>query len=98
MNKRIWLPLLLLIGLVLAACGRSTQNGEEAPDATPTQAPPPTASQPGDPSAAIPACTVRSAPSRTPEEDSLFAPVTENDWIKGPLDAKITLIEYSDFQ
>jgi hypothetical protein len=98
MNKRKWLPLLLLIGLVLAACGRNTQNGGEVPDATPIQAPPPTASQPGDPSAAIPACTVRSASSRTPDEDSLFAPVTEKDWIKGPLDAKITLIEFSDFQ
>jgi hypothetical protein len=33
-----------------------------------------------------------------PTEQSLFPPVTDKDWSTGPKDARITLIEYSDFQ
>ena len=44
-------------------------------------------------------CTVESRdPTPGPTEQSLFEPVTESDWIRGPDSAAVTIIEYSDFQ
>jgi len=44
-------------------------------------------------------CTVVSGqPTPGPTQQSLFPPVDEGDWVKGPESADITLIEYSDFQ
>lgn len=46
-----------------------------------------------------PGCTVISArPTPGPTEQSLYPPVSEEDWVSGPDDASITIIEYSDFQ
>jgi hypothetical protein len=33
-----------------------------------------------------------------PTAESIFPPVSETDWVKGPASAKVTIIEYSDFQ
>jgi len=33
-----------------------------------------------------------------PTEESLFDPVSESDWVRGPDSAMVTIIEYSDFQ
>ena len=46
-----------------------------------------------------PTC-VPNPPRPTPSEEDLavFTPDPENDWIKGPADAPITIIEYGDFQ
>jgi len=44
-------------------------------------------------------CTVvtqKPTPGATAE--SAFPPITDSDWVKGPADAKVTIIEYSDFQ
>ncbi len=44
-------------------------------------------------------CTVESRdPTPGPTEESLFEPVSESDWIRGPDTAAVTIIEYSDFQ
>jgi protein-disulfide isomerase len=43
-------------------------------------------------------CTVESnLPTPVPENAARFASVSEKDWILGSPDAKVTLLEYSDF-
>lgn len=44
-------------------------------------------------------CTVVSPrPTPGPTEQSIFPPVGDLDWVIGPQEASITLVEYSDFQ
>ncbi|GAB4581101.1 MAG: hypothetical protein Fur0022_38480 [Anaerolineales bacterium] len=44
-------------------------------------------------------CTVASIlPEPDPSETSLFAPVSEKDWVRGPSEASVTIVVYSDFQ
>jgi len=44
-------------------------------------------------------CTVISKkPTPGPTAESIFPPVSESDHAKGPASAKVTIIEYSDFQ
>ena len=46
-----------------------------------------------------PGCTVVSPrPTPGPTEQSLFPPASDEDWITGPENAAITIIEYGDFQ
>lgn len=44
-------------------------------------------------------CTVVSRqPTPGPTEQSLVPPVSDSDWTHGPEDARVTIIEYGDFQ
>jgi hypothetical protein len=44
-------------------------------------------------------CTViTQKPTPGPTAESIFPPVSDTDWVKGPITAKVTIIEYSDFQ
>jgi hypothetical protein len=44
-------------------------------------------------------CTViTKEPTPGPTAESIFPAVSDADWVKGPADAKVTIIEYSDFQ
>jgi hypothetical protein len=44
-------------------------------------------------------CTViTQKPTPGPTAESIFPPVSDTDWVKGPATAKVTIIEYSDFQ
>jgi hypothetical protein len=46
-----------------------------------------------------PGCTViTQKPTPGPTAESIYPPVTDADHVKGPKDAKVTIIEYSDFQ
>ncbi len=102
------LILLIVIALGLTACQGQSQTSPTA--VSPTVAIPPTATQAADaPTStetvdqsvvgAPPGCTVISPPPTPgPTEQSAFPPVSEKDWMIGPEDAEITLIEYSDFQ
>ena len=80
---------LVLMAVLLAACGGATQTtapiqAGKAPDAAATR-------QPG--------CTVVTRkPTAGPTEQSHLPPPGEKDWIKGPADAYVTITEYSDFQ
>lgn len=44
-------------------------------------------------------CTVVSRqPTPGPTAQSIFPPVSDSDWVQGLEDAKVTIIEYGDFQ
>lgn len=71
---------------VLAACAPST------PAPTPTLTPlPPTATP-------VPPTAVPTVQATASGPDSLFPPITNADWQSGPANARVTIIEYSDFQ
>lgn len=113
MQKRVLLITLLLLGLALAACGgQKSQTAAtqapagatavaQAPETTEAASAPTDAAQSSTPegSSAVTGCTVESQqPTAGPTEQSLFPPVSEEDWTKGPATASITIIEYSDYQ
>ena len=80
----------------------ATEPGEPVEPA-PTQAPTAaTSSTPGETASGETlqaGCTVVSAqPTPGPEEQSMFPPVSETDWVLGPAGAPVTILEYSDFQ
>ena len=56
-----------------------------------------TATVPARPRTAVPSCTVASYVP-TPDPSSLFPAVTAKDWVRGPITATVTIIEYADFQ
>jgi len=44
-------------------------------------------------------CTVVARrPTPGPTQESIFPPVGSEDWVRGPDTARVTIIEYSDFQ
>jgi cyclophilin family peptidyl-prolyl cis-trans isomerase/protein-disulfide isomerase len=94
--KRAGLNLALLC-VLLAACG-----GAATPLNLPT--PPPAATLTRVPT--LPVATLTPlflptadvTPGTAPTDNSLFAVVTEDDWLSGPESAPATIVEYSDFQ
>ena len=96
--RKYVIPILMLLAVGLVGC-----LSQEQISSTPTVArPAPTVvlTVPAE-SAILPdsGCTViTKAPTPGPTEESIFPPVGETDWFKGPATAKVTIIEYSDFQ
>jgi multidrug efflux pump subunit AcrA (membrane-fusion protein) len=90
MKRFAWLA---AIGVwVLAACSPQSAAPTTAPDA-PT--PPTAATQPPAPTAAVTA-----APTVEPQQitrDMVFKP-QPGEWVRGPEDALVTIIEWGDFQ
>jgi cyclophilin family peptidyl-prolyl cis-trans isomerase/protein-disulfide isomerase len=100
--KRIWPVILVLAAMVLAACDGGQSPIKSAATATP--APQPTTAAPAaQPTQAIPptptplpnGCQVTSL---LPDWDPVFPAIKDTDWQKGPKDAMITILEYSDYQ
>lgn len=88
MMRKFWTLLALLTALLLAACSQQSA----APGATPS-------SQAVQPSAGAVDCTVTGfLPTPVPGQSSIIPPVSEQDWSEGPANARMTLVEYSDFQ
>lgn len=86
------LPALLLGSLAwLAACAPALTPAPTATLPPPTDTPPPPT-----PSPVPPTATATLAPETA--GDSLFPPVTDADWQRGPRDARLTIIEYGDYQ
>ena len=90
----------LLLSVVLSACAKTTAT----PTSQPTAAAPAATSAlevPSSSDLAAPdsGCTVvAKQPTPGPTQLSLYPPVTKEDHVKGPDTAKVTIIEYSDFQ
>lgn len=77
---------MLMALIVLTAC---------TPAATPTPTLTPEPPTPLPPTATLaPAATVAARPAG----ESIFPAITAGDWQVGPANARITIIEYSDFQ
>jgi hypothetical protein len=105
MRKQFSILFLFFI-IILAACQSKTPpSTQESPSPTMDISSPvahnPTSTLPSESpdSGAPPGCSVVSQPDTSDSGvDSLFPPVSDTDWSFGPGEAKITLIEYSDFQ
>jgi cyclophilin family peptidyl-prolyl cis-trans isomerase/protein-disulfide isomerase len=99
--KRIWPVILVLAAMILAACDGGQSPIKSAATATvqpPTAAPTaaqPTAVAPPTPTPLPNGCQVTSL---LPDWDPVFPAVRDTDWQKGPKDATITILEYSDYQ
>ena len=101
--RKVYLILLILISMVLTGCLPQVQ-------ATPTVTATSTAKVPLAPTVVLtvptqPAllpdagCTViTQKPTPGPTAESIFPTVGDTEWIEGPATAKVTIIEYSDFQ
>lgn len=99
MKKLIPILLVLTLSGVLGACLSGAQpEATEAPTATPEPSIQIPTENPLD-AGEEPTC-IANPPLPTPsaEDLSVFTPDPEQDWIKGPDDAAITIIEYADFQ
>ncbi len=96
--KRKLLSLPLLFIWLLAACKPSAPTPTPAPE-IPTPATKPTVQATTAPVSSMPKCTVTSRNTNANQgNESPMAVVTEKDWVEGPSDAYVTIIEYGDFQ
>jgi len=103
------LILLVLATLLLSACQPAqTATPSEAAEATSAEAPPAADVTAEPPKATLPlaasgepmnGCRVTGSQLEpNPTLVALFPAVTENDWAKGPSDARVTILDFSDFQ
>lgn len=94
-NIKPILMILLLGGLLLAACQSALQQETLSAPTVEPQLP----TEEALPAATEPTCVPNPPPPTPSEEDlALFSPDPEKDWIEGPADAPITIVEYADFQ
>ncbi len=102
--KTIFRVLTPILALGLAACssaGTPTTAEPAAPPATEAAQLPSVSPSPTVVTAATntPGCSVVSETFATePPADSPFPPVSGSDWVQGPANATVTLVEYGDFQ
>jgi len=98
--KRIAPLFILLAVLILAGCGGTGQSPVITATVAPTTPPQPTQALP----TGAPTATTTPIPggcqttSLLPAPDPIFPPITAADWQKGPQDAIVTILVYSDFQ
>ncbi len=98
------LPLMLIVvALILAACGGQSTATKWAPTSTRASTAAAATSAPVEPTLP-PTPTVTPLPngcetvSLLPEPDPAFPDVNATDWVLGPATARITILEFSDFQ
>lgn len=105
--RKVFMLVVTLLAVVLAGC---LPRDQVTPTATATATALPTTISKPVPTIVLaipeetpilpdPGCTViTQKPTPGPTAESAFPPVSEADWARGPADARVTLIEYSDFQ
>ncbi len=99
--RKVILLSMMLAAVLLAGCLPQTQSGP-TPTATQKAHPTPTTGLGLPPEVSVPAvadCTVKTLrPTPGPPAETIYPPITSSDWTKGPADAKVTIVEYGDFQ
>jgi hypothetical protein len=99
--RKLLLVVLVLTAVVLAGCLPQTQ-ASPTPTATAIVRPAPTTVVTVPSQAALfpdSGCTVVTRkPTPGPTAESIYPPISSTDWVKGPESAKVTILEYSDFQ
>ncbi len=105
--RKAFIELTILMALILAGC---LPQSQATPISTPTSTTTPKAevNPPATTTTMIPTqaavgpvagCTVvTEKPTPGPTPVSIFPPVSASDWVKGPATARVTIIEYGDFQ
>jgi protein-disulfide isomerase len=98
--RKVFLLFLLTLALGLAGCMPQVKTTPVAPTNTARPAPTTALSLPAKTAVVLDSgCTVvTQKPTPGPTAESLIPPVSASDWVKGPDNAKVTIIEYSDFQ
>ncbi len=109
MKKPLVLVFIILAMALVACQAQATPSTTAAPADTPTQ-PPAVSPEAERPTAAAnpavtemvgpqapPGCTVVSQANNS-AEDSPFPQISDEDWVQGPEDAYVSIIEYGDFQ
>ena len=88
MRHRFITLLALLAGMALVACGGGANTPATAPQST---------NAPAAQVTTAPQATVPAQPAATPDIEKILKAQPE-DWKRGPADAKVTIIEWGDFQ
>jgi hypothetical protein len=99
--RKFTLMVLLLTAVVFTGCLPQTQTSPTSTATTIAHPAPTTVVKVPAQAALLPdsGCTVvTQKPTPGPTAESIYPPVTSTDWVKGSESAKVTLIEYSDFQ
>jgi len=91
----VWI---ILVALLLSACA-PVAPAAQSPGVKPSLSPSPVSTIAKATPTHAPGCTVKSSqPKANPTVQSLLPPVSKADWVKGPADAFVSIIEYCDFQ
>jgi len=99
--RKVFLILLVLLTIIVAGC---LPQAQATPTTTATSKPPSTPTvvlKVPTQAALLPVsgCTViTKKPTPGPTAESIVPPISDTDWVKGSASAKVTIIEYSDFQ
>ena len=101
--KKSFLLYLLLMAVGLAGCLPQVQATPTSTSTATTEARPASTVVLSVPTQSAflpdPGCTViTQKPTPGPTVESIYPSVSDADWVKGPASAKVTIIEYSDFQ
>ena len=89
--RKVILPSLLLIAVLLSACGAKSTTAISTPTPAVTVQPTPVGAKPGECELSPSFFQARSAAEAT------YAPISSTDHVLGPDTALMTVIEYSDF-
>jgi protein-disulfide isomerase len=99
--KKLFLLFLMVLAVGLAGCIPQVQATPTSTATTEARPAPTVVLTVPSESAFLPdsGCTViTKQPTPGPTAESIFPPVSDKDHVKGPANAKVTIIEYSDFQ
>jgi len=102
MKKLLIFVFVLFVGTFLVACSSQSQPAETPTAVVQEKETEPVAQMTAEVAAdenTEASCTVRaSQPTPGPTEQALLPPPADTDWVVGPDNAYITLIEYGDYQ